>query len=109
MLPREEFLKREKQYLEDYERFEQMLSEPAIKGIRINTLKFDIKRLGELAFELSPVPFCDDGFYVGQDGGLGKSPWHHAGAYYCQDPSAMAPVDALSPQPYERVLDMCAA
>lgn len=109
LLPREEFLKREKRYLEDYERFEQMLSEPAIKGIRINTLKFDINRRDELAFDLSPVPFCDSGFYVGQDGGLGKSPWHHAGAYYCQDPSAMAPVDALSPQPFERVLDMCAA
>ena len=39
----------------------------------------------------------------------GKHPWHEAGLYYIQEPSAMAPVTLLSPQPGERILDLCAA
>ena len=109
MMPKDEFLKREKEYLSDYERFEQLLSQPPFKGIRINTLKFDIKRADELRLSLEPTPFCPTGFYVGEESGLGKLAWHHAGAFYCQDPSATAAVEALSPQPFERVLDMCAA
>lgn len=39
----------------------------------------------------------------------GKHPYHLAGLYYLQDPSAMAAAELLDPQPGERVLDLAAA
>src|SRR5690606_16790722 len=36
-------------------------------------------------------------------------PWHDAGAYYLQDPSAMGVVPVLDPVPGERILDLAAA
>ncbi len=41
--------------------------------------------------------------------GPGKHPYHAAGLYYLQDPSAMAAAELLDPQPDERVLDLAAA
>ncbi len=41
--------------------------------------------------------------------GPGKHPYHAAGLYYLQDPSAMAAAELLDPQPGERVLDLAAA
>ncbi|MBO5620418.1 MAG: RsmB/NOP family class I SAM-dependent RNA methyltransferase, partial [Butyrivibrio sp.] len=39
----------------------------------------------------------------------GKHPYHEAGLYYIQEPSAMAPVHFLDPKPGDKVLDLCAA
>ena len=39
----------------------------------------------------------------------GKHPYHTAGVYYLQEPSAMAAAEALSPLPGEKVLDLAAA
>ncbi len=41
--------------------------------------------------------------------GPGKHPYHAAGLYYLQEPSAMAVAELLDPQPGERVLDLAAA
>ncbi|MCM1119163.1 MAG: RsmF rRNA methyltransferase first C-terminal domain-containing protein [bacterium] len=59
-------------------------------------------------WELEPVPWEAAGFYYTQEG-PGRHPYHEAGVYYIQEPSAMAPVAFLEPQPGERVLDLCAA
>lgn len=59
--------------------------------------------------EFEPVPWCPTGYYVPQDLRMGKDPLHAAGAYYLQEPSAMAPVEALGVVPGQRVLDLCAA
>lgn len=55
------------------------------------------------------VPWCPLGYYVPDDLRMGKDPLHAAGAYYLQEPSAMAPAEALGIQPGMRVLDLCAA
>ncbi len=73
-------------------------------------------------WEMRSVPWEPCGFYYraeseacGTGPGLpapmppGKHPYHEAGAYYIQEPSAMAPVAALEPEPGERILDLCAA
>ena len=39
----------------------------------------------------------------------GKHPYHAAGLYYLQDPSATVPVELLDPQPGETMLDLAAA
>ena len=57
----------------------------------------------------APVPWCPAGFYVPQGLRMGKEPLHAAGAYYLQEPSAMAPAAALGVRPGMRVLDLCAA
>ena len=60
-------------------------------------------------FNLTPVPWEPTGFYYDPETRPGLHPWHAAGAYYLQEPSAMAPAALLDPQPGERVLDLCAA
>ena len=60
-------------------------------------------------YNLSPVPWCPTGFYYDPATRPGLHPCHAAGAYYLQEPSAMAPGELLDPRPGERVLDLCAA
>ncbi len=56
-----------------------------------------------------PVPWMTDAYYIPEDSNLGKTIYHEAGAFYIQEPSAMAPAVALAVRPGERVLDLCAA
>ncbi len=58
---------------------------------------------------LSKVPWAENGYYYEGSDQPGKHPYHEAGIYYIQEPSAMAPVTMLEVQPGERVLDLCAA
>ncbi|MFQ8840168.1 MAG: hypothetical protein ACLR8P_03550 [Clostridium fessum] len=39
----------------------------------------------------------------------GRHPYHDAGVYYIQEPSAMIAASLLNPQPGEMILDLCAA
>ncbi len=55
------------------------------------------------------VPWEQKGIYYDNETAPGKHPYHEAGLYYIQEPSAMAPVHYLDPQPGERILDLCAA
>lgn len=58
---------------------------------------------------LSKVPWAENGYYYEASDQPGKHPYHAAGVYYIQEPSAMAPVELLDVRPGERVLDLCAA
>ena len=71
--------------------------------------EFLILNSQSLTFHLTPVPWCPTGFYYDPETRPGLHPYHAAGAYYLQEPSAMAPAELLDPQPGERVLDLCAA
>ena len=59
------------------------------------------------------VPWCDNGYFLNADDfneiRPGKHPLHEAGAYYIQEPSAMAPVAYMDIRPGDRVLDLCAS
>ena len=60
------------------------------------------------------MPWCREGFYYGDGTDAiarqpGKHPYHEAGVYYIQEPSAMAPVEYLDARPGMRILDLCAA
>ena len=46
---------------------------------------------------------------MAEDEQPGRHPYHAAGLYYLQDPSAMAVAALLAPEPGERVLDLAAA
>ncbi len=62
-----------------------------------------------VGFHLSKVPWAENGYYYAREDQPGKHPYHEAGVYYIQEPSAMAPVTLLEVQPGERILDLCAA
>ena len=97
-----------------YDAFRQAMDRPPVRGIRVNRLRCDAARFAALAASglapavLSAVPFSPDGFAA--DGPVsGRHPWHHAGLFYMQEPSAMAAVTAAGIRPGMRVLDLCAA
>jgi NOL1/NOP2/sun family putative RNA methylase len=120
---------------EDFAHFQEIYSQPPTIGLRINTIK--VAALEQITRGLEPVPWCPSGFIIppphspqlplgggkegelikfispanfgGIEGGLGKHPYHAAGLYYLQDPSAMAAAKILAPEPGERVLDLSAA
>ena len=105
-----EFLERmEKMLGEEYPAFLASYGEDRIGGLRINGLKADEKTLDRLAsWKLSPVPWCPSGYYY-QEGRPGLHPWHEAGLYYIQEPSAMIVGELAACRPGERVLDLGAA
>ena len=92
-----------------------------MRGLRVNTLKL----APEEFYRISPFPlgekieWCESAFNLLQTPPAskkspslpepGKHPYHLAGLYYLQDPSAMAAAELLDPQPGERVLDLTAA
>jgi 16S rRNA C967 or C1407 C5-methylase (RsmB/RsmF family)/NOL1/NOP2/fmu family ribosome biogenesis protein len=60
-------------------------------------------------FGLEPIPWCPTGYYYKEETRPGKHPYHAAGLYYLQEPSAMSSAELLAPLPGETVLDMAAA
>ncbi|MNM04207.1 Ribosomal RNA small subunit methyltransferase F [compost metagenome] len=89
--------------------------EPRTQGLRINGLKTRTEqgisaayRASKL-FSLSPVPWCPGGYYYEEPARPGRHPYHAAGLYYIQEPSAMSAAVMLNPQPGETVLDLAAA
>ena len=110
MLP-QLFLDRMKQMLEEeYPAFLNSYEDTRYQALRINPSKTDTDRLiEETSFHLQPVPWEANGFYYEKEDQPGKHPYHEAGVYYIQEPSAMAPAAYLDAQPGEKVLDLCAA
>lgn len=96
---------------DDYDAFVKAMDEPAYKGLRVNTLKCDKEKLLDIfPYKLTQTPFCKDGYYIDNDiAHIGSHPFHHAGAIYMQEPSAMSAVTMLDVKKGDRVLDLCAA
>lgn len=99
---------------EEYPAFAESLNAAPKSGLRVNTLKMTPDQFREIApFPVGDVvPWCDSAFNMPERGASvspGLHPYHTAGFYYMQDPSAMSPAELLSPQSGERVLDLAAA
>ena len=87
---------------EEYPAFEESLRQEPYQALRINTLKVDpADLLKKELFFLRPVPWADNGFYYAPGDVPGKHPYHAAGLYYIQEPSAMAPAEYLQAKPGE--------
>lgn len=94
----------------EYKQFADSYLETPYGGIRVNTLKITVESLLALSpFQLEPIPWCPTGYYTEEGVRPGKHPYYHAGLYYIQEPSAMAPVELLGVKPGDKVLDLCAA
>jgi len=109
MIP-EGFLARMRKMPElDFEAFSAALDAPAVRALRVNTLKTDAATLSALLpFSVSLLPFCENAYYAPADK-VGALPAHHAGMFYMQDPGAISTVCAAAPKSGITVLDLCAA
>lgn len=105
------FLARMKEQLGDqYEEFLASYERERTYGLRYNPLKTDKTGfLKEMPFALRDIPWAEEGFYYEPSDQPGKHALHETGAFYIQEPSAMAVVSVLDPRPGERILDLCAA
>ena len=110
MLPIEFLERMEKMLGNDYRAFLESYDKEEYKALRFNPLRgkqedFDRNN----SFHLNSVPWEENGYYYEEEDKPGKHPYHEAGVYYIQEPSAMAPVHFLNPRPGETILDLCAA
>lgn len=96
---------------DDYNEYLEYIDKTPFRGLRVNTLKADIDFIrANIGFKTEITPFCDKGFYIDNDlKGVGNHPFHHAGAVYLQEPSAMSADTVLDVQENDKVLDLCAA
>lgn len=79
-------------------------------GLRRNPLKYTKEEFEEhMPYALEKVPWADEGYFYRREEQPGKSPYHEAGAFYIQEPSAMIAAELLGAGPGEAVADLCAA
>jgi 16S rRNA C967 or C1407 C5-methylase (RsmB/RsmF family)/NOL1/NOP2/fmu family ribosome biogenesis protein len=84
--------------------------QPPTHGLRVNPDKISLDRLRSLTgWHLDPIPWCPTGAYVDPAVRAGVHPYHAAGLYYLQEPSAMAVAEAADLAPGQAVLDLAAA
>ncbi|MCR4656031.1 MAG: RsmF rRNA methyltransferase first C-terminal domain-containing protein [Lachnospiraceae bacterium] len=118
-LPKD-YLKQMKELLKDgFEAFLGSYENENTRALRLNALKGDKGELvdlflnrSELApfFHLRRVNWEELGFYYEKEDEPGVSPYHDAGVYYIQEPSAMLPVNLMDIDPTGmKILDLCAA
>lgn len=94
---------------DEYDAFLQSYEEEKSNGLRVNTLKISKEQFKQISpFSIEEIPWVETGFFY-SEGRPGKHPYHEAGLYYIQEPSAMAVGEFVDPQPGEKVLDLCAA
>ena len=116
MLP-EVFLERMERMLgQEYGDFLAALKQEPYQALRLNCLKRGTgghsaaETLTKNGFaHLTQVPWAENGYYYASGNQPGRHPYHGAGLYYIQEPSAMVPAELLGVRPGEKVLDLCAA
>lgn len=113
-LPQDFMIRMQGMLGEAYPAFLRSYEKEKVQALRVNTLK-DTREvfLQRMPFaDLRAVSWEENGFYFSNSDSEiapGKHPFHEAGVYYIQEPSAMAPAVYLDVQPGEIVLDLCAA
>ncbi|MBN1259442.1 MAG: RsmF rRNA methyltransferase first C-terminal domain-containing protein [Anaerolineae bacterium] len=79
-------------------------------GLRLNSRRGALDALASrIPWQTAPVPWCPEGLWLQEEAPAGGHPYHLAGVYYMQDPSAMAAAVLLDPRPGEWILDLAAA
>ena len=111
-MPTEYFEQRERALLGP--RYEQLYAAPqeaAERGVTVSALRAMPEQFAQKAdFPLEASPFCKAAFVVhAPEFKPGRHPYHHAGVFYSQEPSASSAAPLLGVQPGMRVLDLCAA
>lgn len=86
------------------------------KSIRVNTLKKPVAevcaRLEKQGWRLSPVPWCNSGFWLEHSAGrldIGNTLEHTLGYLYVQEAASMLPPEVMDIEEGQLVLDLCAS
>lgn len=94
----------------EFDAYMESFEKPHYTGLRVNTLKISPEEFLKISpFELTPIPWTENGFYYNPEEQPAKHPYYYAGLYYIQEPSAMTPAALLPIEEGDRVLDLCAA
>ncbi len=110
MLP-EKFTERMRVMLgAEYDAFIATYDSEAVRAVRVNPIKCGGQSLpfGDRFFT-AKIPHIENGYMLGDIDGIGKTPEHHAGMIYVQDPAAMAAVAGVDIKSDAWVADLCAA
>ena len=102
---------------DEYTAFASAMEGDPVTGLRVNPARREfVDSISNTACEFNTqsmlegrVPWFNLGWYTRRGTHPGSTLEHFCGAFYVQEPSAMAPVAALDPRPGELVLDLCAA
>ena len=93
-----------------YSDYENSLAGVPVKALKINFNKISAEDfIAESGFPVVTPGIFDDCFLLRGDCKVGKTPFHHGGAVYVQEPGAMLPVIAAGFEGDEKVLDLCAS
>lgn len=111
MILPDDFVRRMKNLLAgEYDAYERSLAAAPVRAVKVNTDKISVENfVRNCPFALRPSGFSADCFIVADDAKIGRTPFHHGGAIYVQEPGAMLPVIAAALKGGETVLDLCAA
>lgn len=90
---------------EDADAFFASYESPSLRGIRFR----DARRPLPAGALTGVIPYARNACYLDAASDAGGLPLHEAGAYYIQEPSAMAAAAVLQPRDGDKVLDLCAA
>ena len=107
----EKFIERMKKQLPETEwaAFFACYDKKPFKGVRLNPLRGSRCALKPLLpFLGAPVAWEENGYYTNAER-VGADPYHFAGVFYSQEPSAMCAAPLLEVKAGEKVLDLCSA
>lgn len=107
---KQEFLDRMQELLkDDYEMFLKSYQNKVDKSFMLNTSKVNEKDfLKQIDFEVEKINKIENAYFYKEDS-LGNHPYHHAGLFYIQEPSAMLPPLSIDIKNDFKILDLCAA
>lgn len=94
---------------DDYDAFIQTYDEEPTQGLRLNLNKIDETLFLAEFPHLLRIPWVKEGFYFDENEKPSKHPYHDAGMYYIQEPSAMSVGAFVNAQENEVILDLCAS
>jgi NOL1/NOP2/sun family putative RNA methylase len=104
--------------IDSSQEFLEYMAKPLRQSIRVNTLKIERGRIGEIVenlkndFELGQIPWCEEGFFVNtgvRSGRITLTVEHQLGLIFSQEASSMIPPVILELRPGMKVLDMAAS
>lgn len=94
----------------DIDGFLNSYNTPACTGLRINSSKQNSTELFQKEFNnFDKIPWCNEGYYIEKETISGNHPYHIAGMFYFQEPSAMCAAELLPVDDGDFILDLCAA
>lgn len=107
----EQFLEEMQKLLgkEDYEKLLKSYLEKSEKSIRLQQDKIKSEKFEKIfPFKIKKIIPLKASYYVNEEK-LGNHPYHHAGLFYIQEPSAMLPPILAPIKSDFKILDLCAA